>query len=464
MKRSLLLFALFTTSFLWADTIEVKKIMLEFEEVYKTDSKKALVIITKAEKKLSDEMPDAVFSYVLRRKGDAYVRASQLDSARLYFDKCEKYIRKDNYQEMGDLLNSRSNTFSRSGDLKGAIEQLLKAISYYEKAGILKKKWAVLQNLAICYAQSGLLEKAKEYFLEEIDILKDNPSFKAQVADVETNIGVVYDMTGKPDSALYMYQQAYDKIVSNGPSPSLAMLLNNMGAVSLKMKKAAQGIDYLKKGMGMLHQTGDMDGYIMATNNLADVFYTEGNVGSALDYGHRALQLADSLGYSNHRITSLDLLAKTYSKKGDFEKAYYYCRMNKEASDSLKNNESMKAIAEMEAKYESDKKEKEIELLNKDKELQQSQLSREKNFRYSLLGISALIVIVAVLLFVSLRQKQRTNRELDLKNKKIETAYSIIEEKQKEILDSIHYARRIQRSLLPNEKMVGKILRRLNQT
>jgi len=102
----------------------------------------------------------------------------------------------------------------------------------------------------------------------------------------------------------------------------------------------------------------------------------------------------------------------------------------------------------LQARYQADKKQKQIESLNKEKE-SQALLTKEKNKQNMILLIAALAIVVLTLVFsfFLFKRFQLTKAQ----NK-------LIEQKNKEITDSIEYAKRIQRSVLPTEKYIGRIL------
>ena len=70
---------------------------------------------------------------------------------------------------------------------------------------------------------------------------------------------------------------------------------------------------------------------------------------------------------------------------------------------------------------------------------------------------------VAAIIFVSIlyRRIKKARKDLIKKNEEIQLQKMVIEEKQKEIIDSINYAKRIQQSLLPTEKYLERVLKQL---
>ncbi|HWY38023.1 MAG TPA: SpoIIE family protein phosphatase, partial [Bacteroidia bacterium] len=114
--------------------------------------------------------------------------------------------------------------------------------------------------------------------------------------------------------------------------------------------------------------------------------------------------------------------------------------------DSLANIESQKQINELDKQYQTEKKEKENQLLSKKIEIQQIQGKQQKIYLIISVLIVALVGVLAIVLFRQNKQKQRTNHQLSEKN-------HIIEEQHKDITDSIKYAQRIQQAILPPDKM-----------
>ena len=130
--------------------------------------------------------------------------------------------------------------------------------------------------------------------------------------------------------------------------------------------------------------------------------------------------------------------------------------------DSVNNESARKAILKAQAKHEYEVKAaadsvahiKETKVKNAELARQNAEIRANKNKQYALIGGLTLVIIFAAIMF---------NRFKVTKNQKsiIEIQKNLMEEKQKEILDSIHYAKRIQQSLLPTTKYFDKNLKRL---
>jgi hypothetical protein len=181
-----------------------------------------------------------------------------------------------------------------------------------------------------------------------------------------------------------------------------------------------------------------------------------GKLNDALRYVQEAYDLASGGKLFHDLKSACDHLSVIYFKMNDTKKAYQFCRRYATLNDSLLNSESIKQIAEMETKYETAGKQKEIEILKRDNDLQQLQNSKNRTVIICLISGFVVLAMMLFLIFRQYKEKKKVNKQLAHKNE-------IIEEKQKEILDSIKYARRIQSALITSEKYIYKNLNKLHK-
>jgi serine phosphatase RsbU (regulator of sigma subunit) len=137
------------------------------------------------------------------------------------------------------------------------------------------------------------------------------------------------------------------------------------------------------------------------------------------------------------------------------DSAYHYLKLHNDLENELQGEEASKRLAELEANLQAREHQKEIENERKIRDAQQKAAKREKQY---MIG-GGIIVIVMLLIFIVFmvnrnRMKQRANKQLELFNHQISEQKHLIEEKHKEITDSINYAERIQRSFLATQDML----------
>lgn len=194
---------------------------------------------------------------------------------------------------------------------------------------------------------------------------------------------------------------------------------------------------------------GDIPSLCKAHNIQGQIHLELKNYSEALENFNEALSLAEDLSNLPMQVVTLKNLSETYSAKNDFRNAYYTEIKLKHYADSLRTLQNEKLITDVKLRYQTEQKEKEIALLNKDKELKGAELENSQaqidqaNFQRNFyIGGIVLLVGFSLLIFRGLQQKKRANHQL--KEQKDQ-----IQEKNREIVDSINYAKRIQASILP---------------
>jgi serine phosphatase RsbU (regulator of sigma subunit) len=212
------------------------------------------------------------------------------------------------------------------------------------------------------------------------------------------------------------------------------------------------------KAVPMFKETDNQYGLASTYINLGDISRIKKNLPLAAKYYRVALEInLKRKAWINIKNSALRLseVFEAMNKPAEALANYKLCL---QYNDSLVNIENNKAIAEAESKYESEKKEQQLQLKNI--ELEKSQM--EVNQRNNLIYVFALSMLVfLVLLFFVYRQydqKKKANVSLLDKNEKIKLQSSIIEEKNKDITDSINYSKHIQHAILPQSNRFQALL------
>jgi serine phosphatase RsbU (regulator of sigma subunit) len=162
-------------------------------------------------------------------------------------------------------------------------------------------------------------------------------------------------------------------------------------------------------------------------------------------------KLSSDLGLKETLRYCYDRLSKLYDQKDNVSTAFFYHKMAVKIKDEIFSEKSQKIITEMQTKYESEKKEQENKLLKNEAELQESIIQRQKLMIAGAIVGAILILMVALLMFKMFRDKQKANQILEEKN-------DLITKQKQEITDSIKYASRIQKAVLPSTTLISDAL------
>ena len=411
------------------------------------------------------------------------------------------------------LLNVMSEDFWQSGDYKNAKEYAQEALVLVdknlpnstndEKLIFLKQKANAYNNLAIIDRFLGDYTDALKNHFEALKIREDIGDEKG-VARSYLGIGSIYGLMGKKREALdykFKSKKIYEEL---NDSLGMAKVYNHIAYLYYDMRKYDSVPEYNNKALMIYLKTINIRGmadvydlfglnymktkqYDIAIENFNSCLQYRTILGSkneiaesnvylgsvyseikqykkAAEYYKTALQLAKQIGSKEHQKNAYEGLSKLDSATGDFTSAYEHYKQYTLYRDSVVGQKTAETITQLQGQFENDKKEQIRVLEESQKELKRN--AEEKQQRvvlYSVSGGLVLMLILAIVIYRGSRQKQKANKELIAKNGIIEQQKHIVEEKQKEIIDSINYAKRIQQSQLPTEKYINKSLKRLRK-
>lgn len=350
------------------------------------------------------------------------------------------------------------------GNYNKSLEEYLKALSILEKlqekTNDDKMQIAVADNhhnIAKVYWRQRYYNKALESFNKALEIYK-SINYKRGIAGCYNNMAGVFDSQGDYEKTLFYLKEFLKMAEESGSKERIATGINNIGLTYNRKGDYAEALNHLMKALKIREEINDIKGLAYSYTDIGNVYLDIKNPLKSLYFLNRGLEFANKANVPERIKESYESLAQAYADLKDYGKAYQYQNKLLVLKDSLFNAESSKQIAEMTAKYENDKKQKEIELLATDRKLQIAELERQTLISRSLSGGGALVLLLAIVAIRGYNHKKRVNKELDFKNQNISHAYAVIEEKNKDITDSIRYAKRIQEAILPADKTIKKLL------
>jgi serine phosphatase RsbU (regulator of sigma subunit) len=355
------------------------------------------------------------------------------------------------------LLYDLGLMHNSQGNYSMAMEFLTRALPFYEEKGDKEMTSQVMSVIGKVLKAIGRLSEALDY-QTRAQKLSEETGDLAWMSREAISLGLLYVDMKKYPEALAMYAKAKPFVESSGDPKGKAILYTNIGNVSFEMKDYSQALDYYILSLHLAEQIGNAYGIALLRLNIGSVYQKQGEFIKAAEY----YKQAETASLQQH---AKDMLMDIYSNSADlyksrkeFEKALAYHELYSAMRDSLRSEDGNKQVQELTAKYETDKKEKQILSLTRDQALkqlallqQQTDLNRQRQI--TLGSLAALLVIAAFsfLLFSRYKLKQKANEQLHAQNESIFHQKTLIEEKNRNITDSINYASRIQTALLPAE-------------
>jgi tetratricopeptide (TPR) repeat protein len=232
---------------------------------------------------------------------------------------------------------------------------------------------------------------------------------------------------------------------------SIGLILSNVPdsiCLIMGMKPGEQfpmALKNFEKSLDLKKQIGDQQGIAITLSNIADVYLKQGDHRKAMDLARQALSMAIEMSDVETEISAHKTLFESLKATGKPRDALREFELYVHLHDSMEREDNKKEITRKELTYEYEKRESELTNQQEKERVLAVAESRRQQLIIGLFAIIAVAIgVIAFFAFLSLRSARAQKR--------------IIEAKNKEILDSIHYAQKIQRSLLPSEKYIEREL------
>jgi len=199
-------------------------------------------------------------------------------------------------------------------------------------------------------------------------------------------------------------------------------VLNNLALALTQLKRYPEALNAYQSSLSLMKKREDQYGIALVLGNIGDLYYRTHDLPRALDQHLQNLAIVQGIKSNELLKDSYDNLAKTYQGLGDYKKAYSYKQAEMKLKDTIYQEQSAKNYAEMEARYQNEKKQKEILYLQQDNKIANIQLLNQRLIKYCLLAGLAIILLIALFLYRNYRAKQKINKELSRFNLKLEEA------------------------------------------
>ena len=324
-----------------------------------------------------------------------------------------------------------------------------------------------LGNIGNVYEKQGDLDKALDYFSRALKLAGETGN-RNEIALWQGSLGNVYTEKGDFARALSYNLEVLRTFESLQNKEALAATLGNIGVIYSEMADREKsslvkdsmlhiGLDYYSRALVLQRELGK--GYSVAIQllNIGIVNAKLKNYPAARKFLLNAISLNDSVGSLDGTKDAEKALSDLDSITGDMKGALAHYRRYIALRDSISNEQNTKKQTQAEMQYEFDRKE------SSDKAEQEKRDVVTRIIIYSISGGLVLVLLLAIFIFRSYRQKQKANVIITRQKEEVEMQKVLVEVKQKEILDSIYYAKRIQRSLFPRESYIAKKIRGLNK-
>ncbi|WP_418603460.1 tetratricopeptide repeat protein [Hwangdonia sp.] len=414
--------------------------------------------------------------------GHYYVKHHNLDSLRYYFAKAESAYKKLNdHKSLFKVLHAWNRTENLEGNFKPALELsnqsiqiaenlqhgLMLSDAYQQQANIHLDKGdfkSAIENLILASKVHDTLANKKplreaiiKTGLGRTETLRNN--YKAAIPYLEDGLAIFIDLNHHKWLAItymelgntFYHLKNYDEALLNynkGLKISrekkwndfIAPYLANIGAIYLDKNEYDKALEHFFNSNKISKKHGSVNNQIIHFNDVASAYLGKKEYQKAINYFSEAIHLADSIGSIDNLSDNYKERAEAYEEIGSYENAVSDYKNHIVLNDSVFNSKKAQQIDELKTQYETEKKEQEILLQNKEIDLLKQQ-EKNNNLQRLLLGIGFLLSLIG---FYAVRQKLKRNKlekekikaELAFKKKEL-TTHALHLAKKNEVLESL---------------------------
>lgn len=353
-----------------------------------------------------------------------YVRISE-DSCRLFGKFALDYAIKLNMRkveaETYSVLGAREKF---NGNYNESIKLHLKALAIKEASKDTLGMGISCNDIGIVYKNMNRFAEALPYYQKANTYSRIGGNLQG-VSMTFSNIGTVFSALGKPDSAKFYYDTALVQAKQINDTSCIVNALANLGEYYANKGDALNAKIYFEQSLAIDRASGDKYGLVLDLVNLGNLAIGANDMVKASAYFNEAEQVARQEELNKELIGVLSSQFLLHKKQGHYEQAIDYLQKAQTLKDSILNEETNEQVSELNARFETVKKEKTIGE-------QQSKIQRQ---RYLILGSLLLLGLIALVAYYRYK-KLKVEDEIKLKQIILEqqeiTTKSVLDAEEKE--------------------------------
>ena len=379
-------------------------------------------------------------AFAIKGIGQGYIAQGNFSEALLQFEQSLDIFDSMRYKPgIANLLGNIGVVYFNTGDDTKAIESYLKALRVAEEIGDKRRISTLLLNIGGVYQKNqSTLDKSLEYFFKALVIFKEI-GYSDGIGMASMNIGEIYKDEGKYDSAITYFDSSLEiyrgTIHATFPLTHLGEIYADQGDFEQALMYQNRALEIAKKLDAKLEMAQSLLG-------IAETHKKNGNHKLSISFYNEAKNIANEINAKNELRMAYDGLANAYSKTGNFKDAYTYSTLFSAIKDTLYNTANDKKMQQLQFNFDIEKKETEIDLLTKDKALQDATIQRQKIINRAA-GISGfLLLILAVGSYNRYKFVRKTNKIIqEERDRSKELLLNILPEETAKELETVGHAK-----------------------
>ena len=356
--------------------------------------------------------------------GNSYLKMENTEAALQHFRESLSIYKKLNEKALSaSMLNNLGSVYYKQNNLSKTLESFLQSLQIREEIGEEIDIAYTWLNIGSFYIRMENYDKSLEYLMKARNLFEKFGNYRL-LSQTYNTLGIVYRNLNNYDKAIENYLKALEIGETAHYTARKGAILNNLAVLLEKQNKYSEAIKYYTKALEWNKITKDISNQASCLNNIAVLYLNMFNYEQADFYFEQALNIALEYKFYNHLENIYKGLSNYYKDVGNIQKSYDNYILYTELRDSLRSEKNTKFISELQTKYETEKKEKEIEVLTKNNEIQEiNLLSQKKRINLIVLSVALFFILSSIIFRIKQKEIQaqkRVEAEIKKLNKELE--------------------------------------------
>ncbi|MDD3052016.1 MAG: tetratricopeptide repeat protein [Candidatus Cloacimonetes bacterium] len=347
-----------------------------------------------------------IYDYIIEKKSPAYI-SNFIDNLVLVYEKLY-------------LFDSVIKTY-------------LDFLSYCENRNITDYHFSIHNGIAYTYTYIKQTDEAVNYFESALDFAEMEQN-RDKISIVLSNLGSIHLDLNDYDKAIDYYKRSID-VIGEEDSQNLATSYNNLGVAQTSSGDYTGAEKNIYKAIELYKEKDLEDDYANAYLNLADLFVRSNRLEEAETYLNQGLEILTFQKTPFQYTKGLKIKSSFYEAKKDFKKALEAYKQHIDYESKYFDMENSMRAATLEKRYQSEKREQEIEILRKNDQIKQIQINKNKTLMYFYLAVFIFLVVIIMSIYLRYKQKVKMNDLLQQQKKSLEETLKNLKVAQNEILE-----------------------------
>ncbi|MBN3583953.1 sensor histidine kinase [Algoriphagus aestuarii] len=336
------------------------------------------------------------------------------DIAYAWMEKGELVNARKNYQnaldlryEIGDsskfygTITNLGSVYQRDFQSDSAMANYLKALAFFERSGNERNADFIRNNIGVIYLELKNYRKALE-ILEQVAEYREQNEDYYNLATTLNNLGSIHKHLGDDEKSEEVYKHALEIYQEIGDAYYTSTTYNNLATLYNSQKRSQLAIEFAEEGLKLAEQAGATYDYALLLSNLAQSYSDLKDFTKSRQYYLESVEGFKAQNAEEDLMTMYLLMSPVYAALNMPDSSGYYTQEYISLLRKLNEQEILELTSDLESKYQSEKK---------DKEIAENQLTlRTKNIQlFGSLGLAIILAIVGYLLY---KQQKLKNRQL----------------------------------------------------